>query len=502
MRPSKPRADKRGRHSVGRDIIQAFMSASPKTASVSRHNLRQELPAWIPVFFLLFVFLLGGSSRSDIASLPLLRGGVLLFAFWAASGIKAEGWRRIRVPLVLLSLLTAWIATQLIPLPADVWHGLAGRDTIASIDQMLGQADIARPISLTPSQTWNALLAMTVPFAALLVAARTAAEDYPRLLMAIVVIACLSGVLGFWQVASGVGSAAYFYRITNSDSMVGLFANRNHHAVFLACAVIVAAMLLRDELMRRQQRGLVRGGLAFAAVTLTAFTALIGSRAGLAAGAVAFIVGYAIVVPAWRAREIGVRDARRRPRATTPSLYGNWFVYLAPLLLTALLATAYLTSDRATGLRRFVGEDVAGDLRVRAWPTVQQMIETHGLFGAGFGSFPDVFKMFEPDNLLNPSYFNHAHNDWAELLVTGGLPFALVVAAALIWFGRRVMALGTRNLVKGYRGDIRLPVITIVIILAIASAVDYPLRIPSLQAVAIMLIAFLCAAAPARSRPD
>lgn len=456
----------------------------------------------MPVFFLLFVFMLGGGARSDIASLPLLRGGSLLFAFWAASGMKAEDWRRIRVPLVLLLLLTVWIAVQLIPLPADVWHGLAGRDTVAAIDGLLGQADIARPISLAPSQTWNALLAMSVPFAALLVAARAAPEDYPRLLMTIVAIACASGVLGLLQVASGVGSPAYLYRITNPDSMVGLFSNRNHHAVFLACAVVLAATQLRDELMRRQQRSFVRGALAFAAVTLTAFAALIGSRAGLAAGAVAFMVGYAIVLPAWRAREINVRDARRRPSAMTPSPYGNWLVYLPPVLLAALLATAYLISGRATGLTRFVGEDVAGDLRVRAWPTVQQMIETHWLFGAGFGSFPDLYKMFEPDKLLDPNYFNHAHNDWAEIFVTGGLPFVLIVAAALIWFGRRVVALGTRNLVKGYRGDIRLPVITVVIILAIASAVDYPLRVPSLQAMAIMLIVFLCAAAPARSRPD
>ena len=479
------------------------MSRRSRPASTPWQDFRQEIPTWIPIIFLVFVFLLGGGARSDIASLPLLRGGALLFAFWAASGMTAGDWQRIRLPLLLLILLAIWIAVQLIPLPADFWHGLAGRDVVVSIDRILGQADLSRPMSLTPSETWNSLLAMTVPIAALLLAARTPSETYSRLLMTIVVIASVSGFLGLLQISSGVGSPFYLYRITNPDSIVGLFSNRNHHAVFLACAIVVAAMLLRDELMRRQQRTLVRGALAFAMMALTALTAMIGSRAGLAAGAIAFAVGYAMVVPAWRSREIVARDNRgRRSRSAPPSRYGHLLIYLPPVVLAALLGAAFWLSGRATGLTRVVGEDVAADLRVQAWPTVQQMIETHWLFGAGFGSFPDLYKMFEPDRLLDPTYFNHAHNDWVEILITGGLPFALIVLAALIWFGRAFIQRGTRNLVKGHRGDLRLPVLTIVLLFAAASAVDYPLRVPSLQAMTIMLIIMLCRPMLTRSRPD
>src|SRR3546814_17356656 len=81
-------------------------------------------------------------------------------------------------------------------------------------------------------------------------------------------------------------------------------------------------------------------------------------------------------------------------------------------------------------------QSVGDDLRVQAWPTVQSMIETYWIAGSGFGSFAGAYKMFEPDNLLQDAYFNHDHNDWAEVIITGGLPFEFILAAAIPWFVR------------------------------------------------------------------
>src|SRR3546814_6402182 len=72
---------------------------------------------------------------------------------------------------------------------------------------------------------------------ALLLAAQMTTDEYPPLITAVVVIACASAVLGLLQILSGPSSPAYLYRIANNDSMVGLFSNRNHHAIFLACTI-------------------------------------------------------------------------------------------------------------------------------------------------------------------------------------------------------------------------------------------------------------------------
>ncbi|SBV32762.1 conserved membrane protein of unknown function [uncultured Sphingopyxis sp.] len=459
---------------------------------------RQPLSAWVPVAFLVFVFLTGGGARSDIASLPLLRGGAVLFAFWAALQMDGSDWRRVRTPLLLLGALTAWIGIQLIPLPPAMWQGLPGRETIAAIDRLLGQPDIWRPISLTPSQGFNSLLAMTVPFAALLVYSRGSAEDGSRILFAVVGIACVSALLGLVQIMSGPSSGAYLYRITNSQDMVGLFANRNHHSIFLASSVIIAAMLLRDEFMRKQRRGLVCVCLALVGVSLTVMTVLIGSRAGLVAGVVAFSAGYLMVASAWQSH--GSRRTSGAP-ALSPRR-AKWLLYAPVVAMALLLGGGLWASSRMTAFSRVLGADVAEDMRVQAWSTVQSMLETYWVMGSGFGSFPDVYEMFEPDRLLQPSYFNHAHNDWAEIFITGGVPAMVIMIAAIAWIVRGALRRGTRGLLKGHRGDIRLSAMLILCLIALGSVVDYPLRVPSIQLLSIILVILLCCSKGGPTRQD
>lgn len=449
---------------------------------------------WIPVFFLVFVFLLGGSSRSDAASQPFLRGGALLFAFWAATRLAADDWRRIRVPLAIWFAAALWMAIQLVPLPPETWQALPGREIIAKIDRIIGQPDLWRPISLSPSQTMNSLLAMTVPLAALLVIAQVPGEHYRRVTLSIIAIACFSTFLGLLQLLSGAGSAAYLYRITNITNMVGLFANSNHHALFLASAIALTGMSLRDELMRKRRDKLLLGLLAIVGVYLTAMTPFTGSRVGFLAGIFVFAISYAMVLMTWRAQSSDAPVDRHKPaaRGALVARGSGWIAYAPPLLVAAALGTGLLLTDRTTSLSRVLGESVAEDIRVRAWPTVQSLIEVYWGVGSGFGSFPGVFKIYEPDKLLGATYFNRAHNDWAELLITGGLPFALIVAALLLWIARSFWKTGLRNLVRGHRGDFRLSVLIVILVLAGASFAEYPLRVPSMQVLAITLIIMLC----------
>src|SRR3546814_14127035 len=40
----------------------------------------------------------------------------------------------------------------------------------------------------------------------------------------------------------------------------------------------------------------------------------------------------------------------------------------------------------------------------------------------------------EPFRLLKPTYFNHAHNDFLEVVLDGGLPAALLLLVAIGWY--------------------------------------------------------------------
>src|SRR5690606_36480000 len=66
--------------------------------------------------------------------------------------------------------------------------------------------------------------------------------DGPRRKQAVAVIIILACVSALWAAFQLTGSARgplYIYNITNNDSAVGLFANRNHQAVLLAAAIVM-----------------------------------------------------------------------------------------------------------------------------------------------------------------------------------------------------------------------------------------------------------------------
>ena len=116
------------------------------------------------------------------------------------------------------------------------------------------------------------------------------------------------------------------------------------------------------------------------------------------------------------------------------------------------------------------------------------MIWKYFPFGSGIGSFVEAYQIDEPLNYLTASYVNHAHNDWLETLLVGGLPATLILLLTITLFLLRTINLWRRK--DRDRRAIkfaRLPSILIVIV-ALASATDYPLRTPVIMA----LFAIFC----------
>lgn len=52
------------------------------------------------------------------------------------------------------------------------------------------------------------------------------------------------------------------------------------------------------------------------------------------------------------------------------------------------------------------------------------MAKSEPLIGYGLGMFPDVYPRYAIEDF--PYHVNHAHSDWAEFAVEGGIPFLLV----------------------------------------------------------------------------
>lgn len=424
---------------------------------------------------LVTVWIAGGASRGDVPGQVIVRGVTwsLLVIALLFSPRPAIGEAR-PVLLILLGAVTLALV-QLVPLPPVVWQALPGRNMIVRAAALTGEPQPWRPWSMVPGATVNAASSLVVPAATLLLAAGLRPTErtwLPGVVLGLVVAAMLSGLLQF-------SGATFDNPLINDTSgeVSGMFANRNHFALFMAMGCVLAPAWAFREGRQPLWRGLIALGLTL----LFALTILAsGSRAGLALGALGITLGLAIV---WQGIQ---RSLSRYPRWVFPALVGGF------VTLVVIFVLASVAADRAVAISRVFAVDPGQDMRSRGLPTVLTMIGHYFPVGAGLGSFDPIFRINEPFSLLKPTYFNHAHNDMLEVTLDAGLPGLLLLVTALVWWAWASL----RAWRAGVGARYALPKLgsALLLLLIVASLLDYPARTPIMMAIVALAAWWLSAA--------
>jgi len=430
--------------------------------------------------FVIIVGLMGGGARSDILSLAILRPLAIVAAAYAFLATPAGAWHSSRVPLSLLAAAMAITALQLVPLPAGLWTSLAGRDMFAQVYAEFAKPEGWHALNLYPSYGWNSLFAMFVPLAALLLLIRVDAANRPAVLILFIGLAVASATLGILQLLGPSRNLFYLYRITNFGDPVGLFSNRNHQAVFLACAFPIMAAYVGLPRERGDKGSGLRTMLCCgAAVFLLASVVATGSRSGTLIAAAAIVASFALVPRSqWTMISIG---RKRRVSARTIAIAGVAIISMVLLFF----------SSRLTSLQRFVDLGGQDDIRVSALSTNLAMAREFFPWGAGMGTFAEVFAIHEPAELLDTQYLNHAHNDWVEIVIEGGLPAILLVIAAIALIVRRAIPVVTKRIDGSQTAILSRLGLVLLLLLAMASVSDYPLRTPTMSVLAVVALYWL-----------
>jgi len=425
------------------------------------------------VAFIAAVFLLGGGARSDIASLIILRPLAAMAAAYAVMQMSLPQLGAIRFPLLFLGLCALLVLAQLVPLPPEIWTTLPARDVYADGFREAGVAVPWEPLAVSPVRATNALMALLVPLAALLLFAIQAPERRASVLTVVWVLVLVSVALGILQLAGSPSGPLYLYRITNNGLPVGLFSNRNHQALMTAVGIFLSAIILVRHLRRTPQSLPRMVGAGGALLILAPFLLIAGSRGGLIMGVALLLAGVAFAVFEWW------RGSRQRPPKKAQVRRETFIVSAAVAAIFAVMG-AMTWFSRSLALDRLVEKDVEFDLRFQVLPTLIEAARNQFPFGSGFGSFEFIYQQVEPAALLAPSYLNQAHNDWLQVVLEGGLPAVLLLALFIAWFAHTAFMLLRRHGL-GATGDVA----AIVIVLAIGafSFFDYPLRTPSILAV-------------------
>ena len=442
----------------------------------------------VAALFVIATALLGGGSRPDIASLPLLRplaAALLAYLIMRGHASSAEA----RMPLLALAAVATAILVQLVPLPPAIWQSMPGRELVIEIDRAAGLSGVWRPIALDPQMAFNSLFSLTVPAVAVILAAKISDPEQTRRLVWVVFGTILVGaLLGVFQLMSGGSKALYLYRISNFDSSVGLFANRNHHALALASALPLASYLASTVKATRVKGAQLEMFLLAIVVILVPLIVLTGSRQGLLFAALGMAAATALY---------------RRPDYVKRRVESRWtkinFRLVAMVLVPVMIAVSLL-AGRVTVFDRLSGSIGEGQVdRLVLLPLLTELAKTYFPFGAGAGSFVRVFKVIEPPELLQPSYYNHAHNDFLEAVIDFGAFGLLAWMIVLVCF-----AVACRRLFREWRsgrlsdlGRLGLAGAAVLAMCLMASAVDYPLRVPSIQVLAALSAVWLIRASKA-----
>lgn len=442
-------------------------------------SLRQLV---VPVYLFLCL-ILGGSPQSVWGVLGLQILAIIVIG-WAIVFPASDAVPQGRGLLGLLVALLIVISLQLIPLPPGLWTELPGREDIKDGYRALGQQLPWLPISLTPYETLEGCLPLLPPTAVILAVLRLRA--YKETWAAAALFAgTLAGILlGYLQVSAGrFGLPAwYLYEYTNVGSAVGFFANRNHMGTLLLIAFpFVVAMFFVDgnTTSRRTTPSAIIG--AAGVMTILLGIAVNGSLAAVA-----------LAVPVIAASALLIRSLRR------------FRAVLVAAVAVGLVGALIFLADSPVQ-PKLTGETTSSfEGRWEDWGLTWTAIERSFPVGTGFGSFERVIATIEPAQDVTLTYINHAHNDYLELLLEGGIPAAILVVAFLVWWlgkSGRALAPPVLNPFAGAAAVASGAVLA-------HSVVDYPLRTTAIAAIFAFCLAVLAARAlthssgAARSDPE
>lgn len=439
--------------------------------------------------FLLIAVTLGGSSVGGAPANAVLQiaAVIAIAATFARSKPtpRAAGERQL---LILAGLFGAVFVVQLIPLPPALWSALPGRRLVVEGFTALGVPLPWMPLSLAPEKTLQSGLSLLAPVAIIVMLGAFKRPVARAAVLALIVLMVLSVLLGVAQVAGN--SHLYFYEFTNGGSAVGFFANSNHFATLMCLTLPLAAGLVAR--WRSGSDGAGGASRVFAAAVLLAVVllGLLGvtmtkSVAGVGLALLALSGSAAIVLSGL-------------PRGLRLGFLGGVVVVV---IVAAVVAFNSGIGDLTTT------DVTSNDLsRTAMWRLTAQAIGDFGAAGAGFGSFSQVFHLFENPERLSGVFANHAHNDLLEFVLEAGIPGVLLLVAFLIWFAVRV---GSVWLIDRQRDPLAQGASIAALIILLHSLVDYPLRTGAIAALFGLCLALLARdpagravdEAPAAARP-
>jgi O-antigen ligase len=410
----------------------------------------------------------------------------LSFAAAAAAFLFRPAGRNLglaTIAVVAMIALAGLGAFQLIPLSMPRLQQVApvSAQTYRDANEILALFDrkpVPPKVSIAPTSTTTTILLTLAYAAAFTAAAIVCASRMRRRILVATLLVCSTVHVLIATATSGALTRIH-----------GAFVNPNHLAGYLLMALSAAFALIWLELLKNRERaeGILDIGerLEKRAVPIIVRVLLWGIVAagigltrsrGAILAALATTVILLIIAPLQRSMRVH--------RAALPAVVA---------VMAGLVFVAFTAGEAP--LLRFLGSDprdVKSDTRVLIWTASLEAFERSPTFGTGLGTFREAFRRVQPAEVRG--LVEQAHNDFLQMLVTGGWVGAALVVIAV---GSLLFLLIMRWSTQQHREEnaIALAGIGALIALILHGIVEFNMSIPAIPVTLAVLLGVSWAAA-------
>jgi O-antigen ligase len=372
--------------------------------------------------------------------------------------------RPLLAPLLLMTLVFAWIVFQMVPtgvaLPyAPIWSMTQG---------VLGTA-LSPSISIDRYQSAADLLHLLTYVAIFFAAWRVArdGESTRFLLRAIGWIGAAYALYGIIVYSLGNASILWLHKWAYRDDLTGTFVNRNSFATFLGLGLVCNLASLSELFARRIDTSSRRTTI------LSAFESIFSQGLWIAFRIV--LIGGALLLTHSRGGAISTLIAIAVLSlliSRAPSFRGAW---RTPLIVATVLGVCLVGLAGGAGLLgRFETDAVAMDGRATVYVETMQAIKDHPIFGTGLGTFQFVYPAYQTPDIS--AFYDLAHDDYLENALDLGIPAALAFFTALaLLAGQCVLGVFRRRRDAIYPGV----ALAATVLVGVHAVVDFSLQIPA-----------------------
>ena len=398
---------------------------------------------------------------------------------WIIEGLFTGSWFvREHQVLIPLALIVLFALAQTVPLAS---HSISG-------------VSITRTISADPFETKQFVKDLVAHILVLGMLIRFTDSKSRLRTLTYVVIGTGVGiaVFGLLRLVLQPQQGGFLLHYLKGETGFGPFINRNHFSFLMEMTMgLIAGLAIFGGLNKWKLR------LAFGfGLTIWLATSLSNSRGGIFALVCQIMLGFLIAITVNPTRVAAGPFAKFRRLASNS--FGLRVTTLVAILIVVIVGTVWIGGDKLSSTVSMVPTEIGGDpeldtvRRADIWKANWRLFEKNPLMGCGFGAVTvAVTKYHEKSGIYSP---HQAHNDYLEILASGGL----IAAALTVWFVFgfcRFVAARVRS-DSGFVLAVRWGAVIALFGVAIHSFVEFGLHVPGNSVVLMVLLAMPIVSVP------